>query len=388
MGQGHFRVGIIGLGLMGHSLAQTCKAEARAHLAAGCDVMPAARQAWGDAYGVAEPSLYADVAAMLDSEKLDVVIVATHAPLHHGATLAAAERGIHVFCEKPLALSLAEADEMVVGCATAGLKLAVNHIKRGSRGNEVARRLIAEGAIGTPYLYRGEGKGGRWAGSELMEMGTHLFDWLRILAGDPQWLFADIVQDGHPGGPADVRHSLDLPYQERDCGFVLGERAYCAVGLPGGIHADIGFLSQPTGDDVGYGFDICGTEGTLALRRSVGTDVFLQVGHHRGPLGSQPWEQVQVNEFADLEPPITLGGMEGERLALQRRVFGDFLTAISEDREPFSSGHDGLRALELSMAVWASQVTGQPVTLPLLEHRHPLEGWRAGTTARTYAGDT
>ncbi|MDB5075028.1 MAG: ntdC [Chloroflexi bacterium] len=364
---------------MGHSLAQTCIAEASASLVAGCDVMPAARQAWGSAYGVADSSLYPDLTSMLEREKLDVVMVATHTPLHHGATLAAADRGIHVFCEKPLALSLGEADEMVSRCAAAGVKLGVNHIKRGSRGNDVARRLIGEGAIGTPYLYRGEGKGGRWAGSELMEMGTHIFDWLRILAGDPQWLFAHIVQDGHPAGPADVMHSLDLPYKERDCGFVLGERAYCGLGLPGGIHADIGFLSQPTGDDVGYGFDICGTEGTLALRRSVGTDVFLQSSHHRGPLGAQPWEQIHVDEFADLEPPVTLGGIEGERLALQRRLLADFLAAIREDKEPVSSGQDALRALELSMAVWTSQVTGQPVTLPLVERGHPLERWREET---------
>jgi predicted dehydrogenase len=348
-------------------------------LVAGCDVVERSRREWGAAHGVAETGLYADAGTMLDHAGLDVAIVATHAPLHCAATLAAAARGIHVFCEKPLAPCLRDADEMVAACAAGGVKLAVNHIKRGSRGNEAARKLIADGAIGRPYLMRGEGKGGRWAGSELMEMGTHVFDWLRILAGDPEWIFARLTQHDRPAEIGDIVHSLDLPYRERDCGLVLGERAYCALGLPGGMHADIGFLSQPSGDDAGYGFDICGTEGTLALRRSVGTDLYLQRGRHRGPLAAQPWEKIEVDEFAELDPPVKPGGIEGERLALQRRVLGDFLDAIVEDREPWSSGRDGLRALELSMAVWESHLTGQPLTLPLGDRTHPLERRRGNT---------
>jgi predicted dehydrogenase len=212
-----------------------------------------------------------------------------------------------------------------------------------------------------------------------MEMGTHIFDWLRILAGDPQWIFARLVQSGRPAEVTDIVHSLDLPYRERDCGLVLGERAFCSLGLPGGMHADIGFLSQPSGDDVGYGFDICGTEGMLALRRSVGTDIFLQRGQHRGPLEAQPWQKIEVDELADLDPPVKLEGSEGERLALQRRLLGDFLEAIVEDREPSSSGRDGLRALELSMAVWESHLTGQPLTLPLIDRSHPLERRRGAS---------
>jgi predicted dehydrogenase len=368
-----FRVGIIGLGMMGQSLAETCLSEPCVELVAGCDVVESSRQAWGAAYGVADAGLYADAGAMFERVALDVVMVATHAPLHCEATLAAAARGIHVFCEKPLAPSLRDADEMVAACDAGGVKLAVNHIKRGSRGNEIARKLLADGAIGTPYLFRGEGKGGRWAASELMEMGTHIFDWLRILAGDPQWIFARLTQDDRPAVAADIVHSLDLPYRERDCGWVLGERAYCSLGLPGGMHAEVDFLSQPTGEDVGYGFDIVGTEGILALRRSVGTDIFLQRGRHRGPLGAPPWEPIEVDEFAGLEPPVTIRGMDGERLAMQRRLLGDFLQAIVEDREPWSSGRDGLRALELSMAVWESHLTDQPLMLPLIDRLHPLE---------------
>lgn len=370
-----FRIGCVGLGMMGHSLAQTCRAEANVELVAGCDILPEARSAWQIAFQMPRHALYADLDTMLDDARLDVLLIATHAPLHHAAALAAAARGIHVFCEKPIALSLVHADAMLAACAQAGVRLGVNHIKRGSRANGVIRALIADGTIGTPYLFRGEGKGGRWAGSELMEMGTHIFDWLRILAGDPEWLFAHVVQNGVAAGRDQITHSLDLPYRERDCGLVLGERAYCSLALPGGVHADIGFLSQPSGDDTGYGFDICGTAGTLAVRRSLGTDVFLQRAEHRGPIGA-PWEQIAVDEFADL-PPAAGADPTDERQALQRRLLRDFLLAIEEGREPLSSGRDGLLALELSMAVWESQRLGRPMTLPLPKREHPLEQWRA-----------
>ena len=379
--RGRFSIGIIGLGMMGRSLAQTCLAEPRVDLVAGCDVDEGARAAWSTAYGVSATAMYADYIAMFERERLDVVIVATHAPHHHAQTLAAAARGINVFCEKPLAVSPREADEMVAACDAHNVKLAVNHIKRGSLGNDIARRLIADGVIGSPYLFRGEGKGGRWAGSELMEMGTHIFDWLRVLAGDPEWIFANVVQAGRSATATDIVSSLDLPYSERDCGPVLGERAFCSLGLPGGMHADIGFLSQGSGDDVGYGFDIVGTEGTLTLRRSTGTDIFMQLGKHRGPQGASPWKPVVVDELAGLDPPVTIGGVEGERLALQRRLLADFLAAIDEGREPTSSGRDGQKALELSMAVWESHLVGRPLTLPLREREHPLERRRAVSKA-------
>jgi predicted dehydrogenase len=360
---------------MGHQHALACQMEPDVDLVAGCDTVASQRDAWASAFGIPQSSLYADYDEMLNREPLDVVIVSTHANLHHAPVLAAARRGIHVLCEKPIALTLREADEMVAACAAAGITLSVNHLKRGSRGNDLVRGLLQDGTIGTLYLIRGEAKGRRWAGSELMEMGTHLFDWLRDLAGDPVWLFAHVVQGDHAAGRSDIVHSLDLPYRERDCGLVLGERAFCSLGLAAGLHADIGFLAQPSDQDVGYGFDFCGTEGTLAVRRSVGTEIFLQRGHHRGPLGAQPWERVPVDEAEGLAPPTSAVDKPGIRLACQRRLLRNLLTAIIDEREPSPSGRDGLAALELVMAVWQSQREGRPVTLPLAHREHPLETW-------------
>src|SRR5437660_11981364 len=129
MSSRRYRIGVIGLGGMGRNHAEACRAEADVDLVAGCDVVEAARVAWGEKFGVR--GLYADYREMLDREKLDLVIISTHAPDHPAPTIAAAERGVNVFCEKPLAATLAQADAMVDACDKAGVKLAVNHIKRG-----------------------------------------------------------------------------------------------------------------------------------------------------------------------------------------------------------------------------------------------------------------
>jgi predicted dehydrogenase len=373
---GQFRIAVVGLGGMGRNHAKAYLAEPGVALVAGCDVVPSQCETWGQAYGVPPSSLYENYEEMYDREELDAVIVCTHANLHAAPTIAAAKRGIHVFCEKPVAPSLREADAMVAACDAAGVKLAINHIKRGSNGNAVAKRLIAEGAIGEPYLFRGEGKGGRWAGSELMEMGTHLFDWLLLLAGEPTSLYADVLHEGRPAARGDIIHSLELPYTERDCGLVLGQHAHCSIRFASGVHADVGFLMQPTPPDDGYGFDVVGTKGTLALRQGVATFIFLQRGDHRGPATGAPWEPIPVDELAGLDPPVLEPDPKAAaRLACQRRMLRDLIDAIREDRDPLASGRAGVGALELIMATWQSARLGGPVPIPLPERDHPLERW-------------
>ena len=150
---------------MGHSLAQTCLAEPHVDLVAGCDIASQARGIWGAGYGVGDPALYEQLPAMLARERPDLVLIATHAPQHHAQTLAAAARGIHVFCEKPLALDLREADAMVAACDAAGVRLGVNHIKRGSRGVGIARVLIDEGRSAAPICCEARGKAGGGPGA-------------------------------------------------------------------------------------------------------------------------------------------------------------------------------------------------------------------------------
>jgi 1,5-anhydro-D-fructose reductase (1,5-anhydro-D-mannitol-forming) len=132
-------------------------------------VVPALRRVGHDVVGVMSSSAqrgraYAeanDIAwstdrleALLDRDDVDAVYISTTNELHHAQTLAAAAAGKHVLCEKPLALTLADAWEMVDACDRAGVTLATNHHLPAAGTHRTIRDLVAAGAIGEPLAVR------------------------------------------------------------------------------------------------------------------------------------------------------------------------------------------------------------------------------------------
>jgi len=88
--------------------------------------------------------------ALLADPRVDSVYVSTTNELHKAQTLAAAAAGKHVLCEKPLALSVAAAREMIAACAAAGVVLGTNHHLREAASHRKIRELVRSGAIGKP----------------------------------------------------------------------------------------------------------------------------------------------------------------------------------------------------------------------------------------------
>lgn len=145
------------------------------------------------------PHWYSDYERMLDESKPEAVVIATPNDVHAPMTLAAIRRGIHVFCEKPLGLTVAEADEMTRTARSAGVRTAVNFTYRSTNPMRHVKRLIDEGALGTPYhfvisfwqsvradpavplAYRMLRERG---GGALMDVGVHMFDLLRWYFGE------------------------------------------------------------------------------------------------------------------------------------------------------------------------------------------------------------
>ena len=244
----NYRIAIIGLGGMGGAHAEAVQLEANCELVAGAEINPERAKAWGERFSV--NAIYDDYEKMLDEEQPDIVIVPTQAPMHYPPTIAAAQRGVHVFCEKPTALNLIEADEMVETCDRHRVKFAINHIKRASPYNRHVLSLIEKGEIGDVVLMKATDKGGRKVGNSLMEMGTHLYDWLRLFAGDVEWTHAHLVQmDGRESTVDDIKHTQEVHPHDRDAGLVLGERGHASFRFKNGIHADVQFLAQPQTND-------------------------------------------------------------------------------------------------------------------------------------------
>ncbi len=118
---------------------------------AGCDLNPARverfQENWGDMWPNART--YADYREMLASEDLDIVTVTTPEHLHAEPTVAAAESGVRaIFCEKPLATSVEDADRMIAACEANGVILSVDYTRRWSPMFHKVRDAIRAGSIG------------------------------------------------------------------------------------------------------------------------------------------------------------------------------------------------------------------------------------------------
>jgi predicted dehydrogenase len=141
---------------------------------------------------------YTDMETMLREAPLDGVIVCTPNDVHHRATMAVLNHGLHVTCEKPLALNAAQAQEMAQAAQSRGLIGMTNFPYRDNPCAQTLRRLIAEGYVGVLLHIGGQYHGGfgltrppGWRGLRersgagiLGDLGSHLIDLARFVTGD------------------------------------------------------------------------------------------------------------------------------------------------------------------------------------------------------------
>jgi len=111
-------------------------------------------QAMGRSFGIDDAHIYADYRALLETEKLDFVDIATAPDVHREQVLAAAAHGIHILCQKPFATSMEEAREMQQACRAAGVRCIVNENWRWRRWYQETKRLLDQGTIGNPRYAR------------------------------------------------------------------------------------------------------------------------------------------------------------------------------------------------------------------------------------------
>ncbi len=122
---------------------------------------------------------YTDWREMLDKEELDIVSVATYAPVHAEITIACAERRIPViYCEKPIATRLCDADQMLEACTKAGSLLGINHNRRFDANYRRLRDLVAGGELGEITSVNLQ-----WGAGRLGNVGTHTFDAALMITG-------------------------------------------------------------------------------------------------------------------------------------------------------------------------------------------------------------
>lgn len=282
------------------------------------------------------PTAYDTLDDVLSDPAIDIVYVSTTNERHHGPTLAAARAGKHVLCEKPLALRVTDAREMVEGCRQAGVILGTNHHRRNAVSHRALRRLVAEGAIGVPLAARV---------FHAVGLPPHLQGW-RI----------DRPEAG--GGVA-----LDITVHDTDTlRFILADEvrevtAYAAnqgLASPGLNDAIMGVMRFRSGliaqfhdaftiRHAGNGLEIHGTDGSLTAR-----DVMTQ----------QPISGIVLRDD-DGERVIDPGPAEN----LYQRSVRRYTDAVHGIGAPAATGDDGVRSLAIALAAQESAATGRTATV-------------------------
>ena len=189
------RVGIIGAGNISRNHVEGYL-DAGANVVAVADPNPLALETRAREWGVTRT--FADYQELLDQPDIDAVSICAPNAVHHPATIAAAKAGKHVLCEKPISLSIAEADEMITACRDAGVVLQVNHHLRSNPAVQRTKSMLAPGELGRIAYVRFR-QAHDWGGADtlrptfqlrslagggtLLDNGCHLFDLARYLAG-------------------------------------------------------------------------------------------------------------------------------------------------------------------------------------------------------------
>jgi len=279
------------------------------------------------------PHAGSDLAQLLARSDVDAVYISTTNELHLTQLLAAAKAGKHVLCEKPLALTVADARAMVEACRKAGVVMATNHHLRNAASHRAMREAIKSGRIGRPLAARV---------FHAVFLPPHLQGWRldRPAAG------GGVVLDITVHDADALRFVLDDDPVEVTA---LSQSAGMAkAGLEDGVMATVRFKSGAiaqlhdafTVKHAGTGFEVHGTEGSLFAR-----DVMTQ-----RPIGT-----VTLRTAAgELALPL-----DGEGLYV--RALRQFHAAIRGDGQPAATGADGVWSLATALAVLESAKTGRVV---------------------------
>ncbi|MEX2186100.1 MAG: Gfo/Idh/MocA family oxidoreductase [Pirellulales bacterium] len=321
-------------------------------------------------------SSFVDFRKMLDAVKPDAVSVCPRwLDQHHAIVMAAVERGIHVFMEKPFCRNLVEADEIVAACQSKHVKLAIAHQTHYSPKIDVVKKLIADGAIGDVLELRGRGKEDqRGGGEDLWVLGSHVMDLIRTFGGEPKRCYAAMTQGGRPVTGEDIK-----PGNE-GLGPLAGDAVTATFHLASGATGFFGSRRGAGGGDGRFGVQIYGSRGAVEVLTGYLPSVKLleDAAWSPGRSGAK-WQNVTTAGIDKPEPLKPAGGPlhPGNVVAMN-----DLLDAIEQQREPKCGPIEARATIEMISAVFESHRVGGPVDMPLANRRHPLEMLAAGDTKR------
>lgn len=326
------RIGIIGLGRGAGHARRTAESD-RCELVAIADIVEEAAK--GAAEELEAPAWYKDYNAMIEKEELDAVIISTPNHLHAPMSLDAMKAGLDVLVEKPMCNTMDEAKEIVRIANEGNRKLHVGYNYRWRPEYQKIKELMEDGTLGkllyanctiktwrAKSYYEHAGWRTKWAtqgGGVLMNQATHHLDSISWWMGEAERVI---------GFCENLYHEMEV----EDTGSAIIKFRSGATMLFMASTAVQGSLAPP--------FEFNGTEATLSFG-----------------MGGLVMKKQDEKEWVKVELPEG-----GDTTQIQLDAFID---CVLNDTSPAVPPEDGLRALELSVAIYKSSRDGIPVELPL-----------------------
>jgi scyllo-inositol 2-dehydrogenase (NAD+) len=327
--------GIVGLGRMGQIYAGHLAGHRQVRVAAVSDIVEGRAAQLAEEFGVGLWT--ADYREILADKSIEAVFVTSSTSTHREVVTAAAEAGKAIFCEKPIALTLEDADDMIAAIERQGVMFQAGFMRRFDPGYAAARRKIEAGAIGEPVTFKSIGRDPfcpdleyakpSVSGGLILDMAIHDFDLAR-------WLMADEVRRVQTEGG-----TLAFP-QLNTVGDI--DNAVVNMRFEGGALGNVEVSRNAL-----YGYDI--------RTEILGTKGGLNIGYYQHtPLLVMTAQGIQH----DMVPYIV------ERFgdAYQAQTY-DFVERVLHDSEPAVDAHDARAALLIGLAARRSYHEDRVVAL-------------------------
>ncbi len=341
--------GIIGCGMIANFHARAIADLDNARLVACYNRTAPKAEALAAQFG---GDVYTDLDQMLARKDLHVVTICTPSGAHSEPTIAAARAGKHVIVEKPLDVTRERCQAMIDACAQAGVKLATIFPSRFHQSSQLMKRAVEQGrfgklALGDAYVkwfrtqeyYDSGAWRGTWemdGGGALMNQAIHSVDLLLWLMGPVDEVMAHTATLAHERIEVEDVATATLKFANGALGTIVATTA----GFPGSLKR----------------IELSGSQGTAILEEE---DIIK-------------WEFAQAQPQdaelrAEMQGRTKTGGGAGDPAAIGHHahtlLFRDFLQAIEQDRAPSIDGAEGMRSVELILAIYESARTGKRVVL-------------------------
>lgn len=291
---------------------------------------------------------YTDYKEMIEKEHIDFVSVATESGLHAEIAIYCIEKGLHVIIEKPIAMSIQDADRIIECAKKNGVKVCACHQNRFNIAVQRLRQAVESGRFGklshgsihvrwnrNEDYYKQATWRGTWAqdGGALMNQCIHGIDLLR-------WMLGDEVDEVYGVTRQQFHHYLEA----EDIGMAI-------VKFKNGAVATIEGTTNVYPQNLEETLYLFGEDGTVKLGGKATNNI--DVWDFR--------EETQADEENKGLQEYASNVYGNGHISL----FADVIDAINNDREPYVNGEAGKRALELVLAIYKSQKEGKAVKLPL-----------------------